>query len=237
MAAVAKRASESLRQAPDAWQAIAFVTSIHSSIDKLVAVSIDSESKPEFKPECKAGCSFCCSVRVEVSDPEALAIAAHVQGLQQSLKTGLIEKLLLQRARQYAEPATPKRIACAFLESDLCAIYAIRPSVCRKAHSLSAKACEDHAPEIPQSLEVLLSCEVITAGAKEAFLQNGLSCEDNELSVAVLAALSVESAVESATVPAVPHDEFSSPATPALQRKAENWFAGKPLVFRPGAER
>jgi|GEM_PF-1775313 len=202
--AVSARASSSIQQCTNAWQAIVFLKSLHSSIDAVV----NEPRSFDLTPECKAGCSFCCSVKVEVSDPEAIQIARHVQDLPQDVRAKLIEKLEFAAA-QKSNLTTPERTDCAFLEAGLCSIYTIRPSVCRKAHSLSVKECEELAPEIPQNLNLLLQCEVIAAGANEAFQQNNLHVGNNELSSAVLAAL--------ATVNA-----------------AEEWFRGKPLVCGAG---
>lgn len=198
--AVSVRASCSIQKCTNACQALAFLKSLHSSIDSVVG----EPRSFVLTPECKAGCSFCCSVKVEVSDPEALQIAQHVRGLPQDESAKLIEKLELAAARK-ENLTEPERSDCAFLEAGLCSIYTIRPSVCRKAHSLSAKACEELAPEIPQNLNLLLQCEVIAAGTKEAFQKNNLHVGNNELSSAVLAALTTVNA-------------------------AEEWFRGKPLV-------
>lgn len=202
--AVSVRATSSIQKCTNAWQAIVFLKSLNSSID---AVTSEPQSLA-LTPECKAGCSFCCSVKVEVSDPEAIQIARHVQDLPQDEKVKLIEKLKLVAAHK-ANLTTSGRSDCAFLEAGLCSIYAIRPSVCRKAHSLSVKACEELAPEIPQNLNLLLQCEVIVAGANEAFQKNNLHVGKYELSSAVLAALGNVNA-------------------------AEEWFRGKPLVCETG---
>lgn len=198
--AVSVRAFYSIQKCTNACQALAFLKSLHSSIDSVVC----EPRSFVLTPECKAGCSFCCSVKVEVSDSEALQIAQHVRGLPQDGRIKLIEKLELAAARK-ANVTEPERSDCAFLDAGLCSIYTIRPSVCRKAHSLSAKACEKLAPEIPQNLNLLLQCEVIVAGTNEAFQKNNLHVGNNELSSAVLAAL-------------------------ANVNAADEWFRGKPLV-------
>jgi len=198
--AVSVRASCSIQKCTNACQALAFLKSLHSSIDSVVC----EPRSFVLTPECKAGCSFCCSVKVEVSDPEALQIAQYVRGLPQDERAKLIEKLKLTAERK-ANLTEPERSDCAFLEASLCSIYTIRPSVCRKAHSLSVKTCEELAPEIPQNLNLLLQCEVMAAGTNEAFQQNNLHVGNNELSSAVLAALTTVNA-------------------------AEEWFRGKPLV-------
>lgn len=162
--AVSVRASYSIQKCMDAWQALAFFKSLHSGIDSVV-------SEPRsfiLTPERKAGCLFCCSVKIEASDPEALQIARHIQGLPQNGRAKLIEKLELAAA-QKAKPAVPERSDCVFFEAGLCSIYTTRPSVCRKAHSLSAKVCEELAPKIHQNFNPLLQCEVIAASSQRNF--------------------------------------------------------------------
>jgi Fe-S-cluster containining protein len=86
----------------------------------------------------------------------------------------------------------------------LCSIYSIRPSVCRKAHSLSVKACETGASLIPQNLTRVVQCEALSAGTNEAFKRVGLPASRHELSAAVLAALA--------------------------ENAEEAWYQGKPLL-------
>ncbi len=184
-------ASQVVRRATDAWQAIGFVSSLHASVDAVVTES----TAHELKPACAPGCSFCCHARVEVSDPEALHIAAALRKLPEVRTRSLTESLRRQRAHRRDAPADA-RIPCAFLEDALCAIYAHRPAVCRKAHSLSVTACETKQPTVPQILSLSLHCEVIIAGTNQAYEGLNLPAGKNELSAAVLAALETSGAAE-----------------------------------------
>jgi Fe-S-cluster containining protein len=189
ISAIKRRASEALSITKNSWQAIAFVDTLHRNMD-VVIVTSDSTTPA---PECKPGCTYCCHARVEVSDPEALYIAWHLHHLPAARKAPLIERLHLKAAEfdgaGRAEADTSKSQPCAFLQDGLCSIYSIRPSVCRKAHSLSVKACETQANKIPQNLTRVVQCEALMAGTNEAYRSVGLPASGHELSAAVLAAL------------------------------------------------
>lgn len=197
---VAARVSQLVAETDDVWQTIDVVKSVHSSIDKVVVAQ--SATLPA--PECKPGCCFCCSARVEVSDAEALHIARHVHEWPQAKRDGLREQLGMQASRRANAPDS-ERFPCSFLEQGLCSIYAHRPSTCRKAHSLSASACEHLAPQIPQNLGLSLQSEVLIEGFNRAFLANHLPSQKNELSAAVFAALGSDHVFE-------------------------DWYQGKPLL-------
>jgi Fe-S-cluster containining protein len=183
--AIQHRASETLSKTHDAWQAIAFINTLHRNTDAVISAS-DSTGPA---PECKPGCTYCCSAQVEVSDPEALYIARHIQQIPDEEKLPLLDRLRLQSSKGgvIGDHSNPQ--PCAFLQDGLCSIYPIRPSVCRKAHSLSVRACETGASLIPQNLTRAVQCEALTAGTNEAFKSVGLAASRYELSVAVLAAL------------------------------------------------
>jgi Fe-S-cluster containining protein len=173
---------------------------LHVSIDKVIA-TVQTDDR---RAECKAGCAFCCSAKVEVSDMEALVIARAIHKLPAARQEEILEALRCQSELR-SKDNDSERIPCALLENGLCSIYSERPATCRKAHSLSAKACADQAPLIPQNLAVALNCEVLIAGTNEGFRSRNLPASANELSAAVLAALTVDSA-------------------------AEHWYQGQPLL-------
>lgn len=184
IAAVADRAAQQLRQAGDAWRAVAFVASVHASVDRVV-----SDWPPgDAAPQCSPGCAHCCEALVEVSDPEALHIARHVRTLPADRQQQAVQALRQQAALRAGQaPGSPLR--CAFLDGALCSIYLHRPASCRKAHSLSVQACASKDSSIPQNFVVALRCDTIVAGANQGFQQAGLPAGRNELAAAVLAAL------------------------------------------------
>lgn len=193
IARVQQQASAALQTRRSAERSVDFVAVLHANIDTAIRQEIANGPKPE----CKAGCSHCCSLRVEVSDPEALKIAHY---LRSKSKSAL--KQVRRRLEANAEfhrlrvTETGSRMACAFLEANHCTIYAVRPATCRKAHSLSVNACETSATVLPQNLAIVMQCEVLIAGTNNAFRELNLSASRLELSAGVLAAMSTPRAAE-----------------------------------------
>lgn len=164
--------------------AIEFVANLHRAVDKVMQQSADSGAQTE----CSPGCACCCSVRVEATEPEIFLIAHEIRRRPVDQAAAILERL----RDHVAMAGGTHRTDCAFLEDHLCSIYEVRPSVCRRAHSLSAESCKHFAPEIPQSLEMLLQADALMKGTSEAYRQVGLHTSAHELGSAVLQALTDE---------------------------------------------
>jgi len=152
-----------------------------------------------FTPACEAGCSFCCHVHVDATEPEILAIAAH---LHETLREGALPALLDRLAWHVARVSVlsdderwAARIPCALLGRDgRCTVYPVRPLRCRAFHSSDAGACRDalHGctdvppPTIPALDRVHHAVE---EGFDRALVAAGLSAAPERLEVALLAAL------------------------------------------------
>lgn len=190
---IGNRAAIEIRARLSVSQAVAFIDTLHANVDKVVAMELSSGPPVH----CKVGCAHCCSLRVEVTDPEALRIAAQLSTLAavdlQALSGRLQENA---QARKQQPGQIVECRPCAFLRNKLCTIYAVRPAACRKAHSLSLVACETFATEIPQNLALLVKCETLVAGTRAGYVANSLPASTIELSVGVLAALSSASAAD-----------------------------------------
>ena len=207
--AIEQRASEALAKTQNAWQAIAFINTLHSNTDAVIAAS--DLTGP--KSECKPGCTHCCNARVEVSDAEALYIARHVRQMPAKERFQVLERLRLKAAESSnvtLPGKKPKLKPCAFLRDGLCSIYSLRPAVCRKAHSLSVQACESGASHIPQNLTRVVQCEALSVGINQAYKSIGLSASRYELSAAVLAALA--------------------------ENAEDTWYQGRPLLTHQPCE-
>jgi Fe-S-cluster containining protein len=93
---------------------------------------------------CKAGCSSCCSLRVEIFDFEAIAIAQHVESaLDESTRARIVERLNSASEAAKGLLSSEHFVPCAFLEDHKCTIYDMRPAMCRKYHSVSLQSCLD----------------------------------------------------------------------------------------------
>lgn len=96
---------------------------------------------------CASGCAFCCYHPVDITPPEAFAIAAYVRTmLTPAAREAVYARIASQADRigrlSYEEHARA-RIPCALLVDGVCAVYACRPFNCRAWNSTSAAHCED----------------------------------------------------------------------------------------------
>ena len=92
----------------------------------------------ERQPEafrCREACASCCHQQLSVRPVEAAAIRAHLRGLP------------ADRRRALAPRAGATHDACVFLRDDRCAIYPVRPLICR-THGLAIRVegRVDHCP-------------------------------------------------------------------------------------------
>ncbi|HCI15134.1 MAG TPA: YkgJ family cysteine cluster protein [Gallionellaceae bacterium] len=166
--------------------AVEFIANLHRAVDHVMQQSNGTDRQTE----CRPGCTFCCSVRVEATEPEIFRIAREVKKLPADRVAAIVERL--QKFAATADGAS--RTDCAFLDDHLCSIYEVRPAVCRRAHSLSAESCKRFAPEIPQSLDMLLRADALMKGTSAAYREVGLHAAGHELCNAVLLALTDETA-------------------------------------------
>ena len=165
--------------------AISFVRNLQSGIDQVVTSSINQR----VKLACKAGCSHCCSARVEAIEPEVFRIAREIGSRRPEEIKALIERLRAYVAMPSDVAPWKRRTPCPFLADNLCSIYEVRPGVCRKAHSLDVAKCAANAPEIPESLNIVLGAEALMKGTADAYREIGLHASGHDLGRAVLIAL------------------------------------------------
>lgn len=119
----------------------------------------ESQLSAQGKPRsCTKGCSACCHMLVPLSPPEAYALMnrirswpaekqEHIATRFTQVKSVLLVKGLWHRLVELGESSQPPddetlepinqefyalRIACPFLEEDMCSIYDERPAACRE---------------------------------------------------------------------------------------------------------
>ncbi len=95
---------------------------------------------------CAAGCAFCCYHPVDITAPEAFAIADYLRtALSDAEFEAIAARLAAHAARiqtlSHDEHALAK-MPCAMLNNGQCGIYSARPFACRAWHSTSAVRCE-----------------------------------------------------------------------------------------------
>jgi len=96
---------------------------------------------------CREGCTYCCFNQIEVTPLEALLIGHYVSqnfpaNEQAALQERLRRSLTLKAGKNKRQIADLRRkLPCPLLRHDRCAVYPVRPLVCRTMHSLNADAC------------------------------------------------------------------------------------------------
>jgi hypothetical protein len=166
--------------------AIEFVSNLQRGVSRAIQMAIEQG----VKVACKAGCSHCCYARVEAMAPEIFRIARELEGRSAEERNHLVHRVTTHVLAQSETIAWDQRTACPFLISDLCSIYDVRPSRCRKAHSLDVNQCRANAPAIPQDLGTVLGAEAMIKGTSDAYRRLGFNESGHELGGAVLLALS-----------------------------------------------
>lgn len=175
-----------LNECHNAEDAIKLIGDLHRAVD----VVFQREASSVLRPACKAGCSHCCRLRVEIIDAEAFHITEELQRRPPAELVALTERLRHHVAGQKPRSSHHSFSSdCAFLLDSRCSIYAVRPSVCRKAHSLSAELCHSGAPQLPQNFQVIVGAEALMSGVSAAYREAGLPSASRELCAAVLLAL------------------------------------------------
>jgi len=182
---VRQTAERHLRACQNKQSVISFVANLQRGATHLVQTAIDQG----VTIACQAGCSYCCHARVEAIPPEIFRISKELTSRSTQELNRLVQRLQIH-------VVTPRRLntwsqspECPFLENKLCAIYDVRPSACRKAHSLDVRRCQINAPEIPQDLGLAVNIEALVKGTSDAYRRLGLDATGYELGSAVLMAL------------------------------------------------
>jgi Fe-S-cluster containining protein len=151
--------------------------------------------------QCQQGCSYCCHFRVDVSANEVFAIVEHVQSIFTSNQLEKLVEKATNNKNKLAMLSQAKRIvtnmACPLLEDNVCSIYAMRPSMCRKMHSTDVEACQ-HSYDNPEDENIenaehpVLSAITMTmlTAAREGFSTLGLDKTVYDLNEVLIVALS-----------------------------------------------
>ena len=96
---------------------------------------------------CAEGCCFCCYQPVDITAPEALAIAAYLRSQLtekdfDTFRTRLAATTATLRELSYEAHAQAK-IPCGLLVDGACSVYPARPFACRAWNSTSVARCQE----------------------------------------------------------------------------------------------
>lgn len=96
---------------------------------------------------CKKGCSWCCHQSVMATAAEVLHAAKFLHDNLTPAEVLRLRDKVAARARQAEgldnDQRMDRRIACAFLNEDICTIYPVRPLQCRGGYSEDAEYCRN----------------------------------------------------------------------------------------------
>jgi Fe-S-cluster containining protein len=161
---------------------------LHQGVEQLLVNHADENTRIA----CKKLCSHCCSAKVEAFLPEVFNIVDQLRTLAQSELGDIVQRLRTHQTENLHKDATFRRTSCPFLIDHLCSIYAVRPSACRRAHSLDVHACATGEAQIPQSLSIILGAAALVEGSVAAYAEKGYNTSKFELVAGVLDALAGE---------------------------------------------
>ena len=170
----------------------------HAAIDEETQRALSRPGSPE--PACSAGCSYCCHVYVDVTVPELLAIAAHLDDTWTPEARASLRGRLAERASRVERLTDDERweakIPCALLgDGGRCSIYEARPLRCRALHAIAVDPCREAfggggggagPASIPHLDRALDAAE---EGYDRALIEAGLSADGHRLELGLLIAL------------------------------------------------
>ncbi len=166
---------------------------------------------------CAAGCAYCCiGTTVEVTAPEAVRLAEALTQLDDDTVAAIliraqhVSRLKQQVAAGEAAPELPGGFVCPLLRDGRCAVYPVRPLVCRGFNSYDARVCERRKVEGDADADIrgyghdhVVAASVL-AGIRRGLTEAGLAAPVLDLAPALWIAASEP-------------------------RAAERWLAGEPV--------
>ena len=174
------------------------VVKFHRRVDEVMSATVAGHG---IAVACRRGCSYCCSLRVDVQPAETFALADWLKRhLDAARLADVVAKLRANVARTRelgAEARKRTNIACALLAQDgSCSAYAARPAQCRRYHSLRVETCAsfyanpaNEELESPMHAQLAHNAAVIVTQTQHALRAGGLDADNQDMNVALLAAL------------------------------------------------
>ena len=118
-----------------------------AAIDALIALGDADAAVGDSRTACSRGCSYCCHMRVVVTAPEVLRIAAFVEETFSVEERAALARRVAatdEQTRGLSDEAWGRaRLPCPLLVGDECSVYSVRPLDCRAYNSRSVAACRD----------------------------------------------------------------------------------------------
>jgi Fe-S-cluster containining protein len=143
---------------------------------------------------CRKGCSHCCNLVINISFPEAVAIAESILQLPPEALGKITRELYLQTEQLSFDQQAyfDKNIPCVFLDKEKgCSIYGVRPQPCRSYYVVSdpAKCSSEAGVQTVARLDTMAFDLPVTEEALRVSKQRGLPPLIAPIPVSVLWAL------------------------------------------------
>lgn len=142
--AIQRLAAGALREATTPEDVYAIVDAATDAAERSTARALTLAPPPE-PIACRAGCAWCCTMRVAVSPPELLRIAAHLRATRSEDELAALRQRLAEtEARTHGldwRQHVLLGVFCPLLVNAACSIHTVRPLACRSHNSLDADRC------------------------------------------------------------------------------------------------
>jgi Fe-S-cluster containining protein len=165
-----------------------------AAIDALIALGEADAALGDSRTACSKGCSYCCHMRVVLTAPEVLRIAAFVEetfSVDECVALARRVAATDEETRGLSDEAWGRaRLPCPLLVGDECSVYPVRPLDCRAYNSRSVAACrnafESYADwEVPVDSEHQSFYKSVQAGLLQALAGSGRPASLLELTAAL----------------------------------------------------
>jgi Fe-S-cluster containining protein len=179
-------------------------TVVCAAVDTLIALGEAAPAGGDSRTACSKGCSYCCHMRVVITAPEVLRIAAFIdETFSVEERTALARRVVATDGQAHGmsdEAWGEARLPCPLLIANECSVYPVRPLDCRAYNSLSAASCRDAFEsysdwDVPVDAEHQSFYKTVQAGLLQALAGSGRSTSLLELSAALRVILEVPFAI------------------------------------------
>lgn len=153
---------------------------------------------PEWQLACREGCHHCCAQQVSVTALEVFEIAAFLRRTRSAAELAALTSEVRAVAEAVRGKSAPEHLGtlCPLNRGGLCAIYEVRPMLCRGANSFDVAACARAGAPIPTYVEIWDAAQALQQGLDEAAERITGRSEILELSNGLLVALELPDAEE-----------------------------------------
>jgi Fe-S-cluster containining protein len=129
-----------------AERAVELACQAYTWADHLIA-RFEAENPLPHPIVCQPGCHFCCYNQIELTPPEVLTICGYLRKFpadeQQHVLENVERSITKRKGKTKRDVARMRsELPCPLLRQGFCAVYPVRPLLCRAMHSLDVNHCQ-----------------------------------------------------------------------------------------------